>query len=250
MTQKITPIIAGNWKMNGDAGSFLEVEAIKDRLADTEINADVVVCPPATLLHRVSVALSESVVNTGAQNCHAAQSGAHTGDISVDMVKEAGGAFVIVGHSERREGYAESNEDVQAKAIAALAGGLTPIVCCGESLEIRESGKAIEVVVEQIIASCPDFGSDQEVVVAYEPIWAIGTGKTASAADVDEMHNAIRVALAKRFGDAGTKIKILYGGSVKPANAKELLGVENVNGALVGGASLKADDFLGIICAA
>lgn len=250
MTQKITPLIAGNWKMNGDAGSFLEVEVIKDRLAANDVNADVVICPPATLLHRVGVALNESDAKTGAQNCHAATNGAHTGDISVGMVVEAGGEYVIVGHSERREAYAESNADVQAKAAAALAGGVVPIVCCGESLEIRESGKAIEVVVAQIIASCPDFDANEEIVVAYEPIWAIGTGKTASSADVDEMHNAIRAALVQRFGDAGAKIKILYGGSVKPANAKELLGVENVNGALVGGASLKADDFWGIISAA
>lgn len=250
MTQKITPLIAGNWKMNGDAGSFLEVEVIKDRLAANEVNAQVVICPPATLLHRVSVALHESAAKTGAQNCHAAPSGAHTGDTSVAMVREAGGEYVIVGHSERRESYAESNADVKAKAAAALDGGVVPIICCGESLEIRESGKAIDVVVAQIIASCPDFDQSQEIVVAYEPIWAIGTGKTASSADVDEMHNAIRAALVERFGDAGAKIKILYGGSVKPANAEELLGVENVNGALVGGASLKADDFWGIISAA
>ena len=250
MTQKITPLIAGNWKMNGDAGSFLEVEVIKDRLAANEVNAQVVICPPATLLHRVSVALSESVAKTGAQNCHSAASGAYTGDMSVLMVTEAGGEYVIVGHSERRDGYSESNEDVRAKAVAALDGGVVPIVCCGESLEVRESGKAIEVVVEQIIASCPNFTNEQEIVVAYEPIWAIGTGKTASSADVDEMHNAIRAALVERFGEQGATIKILYGGSVKPANAEELLGVENVNGALVGGASLKADDFWGIISAA
>jgi len=250
MTQEIKPLIAGNWKMNGDAGSFLEVEVIKDNLSANLVNAEVVICPPATMLHRVSVALSESVAKTGAQNCHAAQSGAHTGDVSVSMISEAGGTYVIVGHSERREAYAESNEDVKAKAAAALAGDVVPIVCCGESHEIRESGKAIDVVIEQILGSCPDYSDTQEIVVAYEPIWAIGTGKTASAADVDEMHNAIRAALVGRFGDKGAKIKILYGGSVKPANAKELLGVTNVNGALVGGASLKADDFWGIISAA
>lgn len=250
MTQQIRPLIAGNWKMNGDAGSLLEVEAIKDYLADNTVNADVVICPPATLLHRVSVALYESAAATGAQNCHAALNGAFTGDISVPMIKEAGGSYVIVGHSERRDGYSESNQDVAAKASAALAGGVTPIVCCGESLEVRESGNAISVVVDQIIASCPEFAADQELVVAYEPIWAIGTGKTASADDVAEMHDAIRAALVKRFGEQGSKVRILYGGSVKPSNAAELLAVENVNGALVGGASLKADDFWGIISAA
>lgn len=250
MTQQIRPLIAGNWKMNGDAGSLLEVEAIKDYLADSTVNADVVICPPATLLHRVSIALYESAAATGAQNCHAALNGAFTGDISVPMIKEAGGSYVIVGHSERREGYSESNQDVAAKASAALAGGVTPIVCCGESLEVRESGNAISVVVDQIIASCPDFAADQELVVAYEPIWAIGTGKTASADDVAEMHDAIRAALVERFGEQGASIRILYGGSVKPSNAAELLAVENVNGALVGGASLKADDFWGIISAA
>lgn len=250
MTQKITPMIAGNWKMNGDAASFLEVDAIKNHLAANAVNAEIVICPPATMLHRVSVALNQSTAQTGAQNCHAAQSGAFTGDISVAMVVEAGGAYVIVGHSERREGYNESDADVQAKAAAALAGGLVPIVCCGESLAVRESGKAIDVVVKQILGSCPDFEAGQDIVVAYEPIWAIGTGKTASTSDVDEMHNAIRSALVGRFGDVGETIKILYGGSVKPANASELLGVQNVNGALVGGASLKADDFWGIISAA
>ena len=250
MSNQIRPLIAGNWKMNGDAGSFLEVEAIKDKMAANAVNADVAICPPATLLHRVSAALCESDVATGAQNCHAEAKGAYTGDISVDMVKEAGGSYVIVGHSERRDGYSESNEDVAAKASAALAGGIVPIVCCGESLDVRESGKAINVVVEQIIASCPDFAAEQEIVVAYEPIWAIGTGKTASADDVAEMHDAIRAALVKRFGEQGAAIRILYGGSVKPANAAELLAVENVNGALVGGASLKADDFWGIISAA
>ncbi|MGJ8528276.1 triose-phosphate isomerase [Maritalea sp.] len=250
MKKKIMPLIAGNWKMNGDAGSFLEVEVIKDRLAAQEINADVAICPPATLLHRISVALHESLAKTGAQNCHAQANGAYTGDISVPMISEAGGSYVIVGHSERRGAYNESDSDVRAKAVAALEGGIIPIVCCGESLDIRESGKAIDVVITQIINSCPDFSAEQSIVVAYEPIWAIGTGKTASVADVDEMHNAIRNALTKRFGDPGTTIKILYGGSVKPSNAKELLSVENVNGALVGGASLKADDFLGIIEAA
>ena len=250
MTNQITPLIAGNWKMNGDAASFLEVEIIKDRIVQSDLNVEVAICTPSTLLHRVSELLDDSGVETGAQNCHAEKSGAYTGDISVSMIEEAGGKYVIVGHSERRGAYSESNADVKAKAATALEGGIIPIVCCGESLEQRESGNAISVVVDQIIDSCPSFGPDQSIVVAYEPIWAIGTGKTASVDDVEEMHNALRAALADKFGGQGEKVQILYGGSVKPANAKELLGVENVNGALVGGASLKAEDFWGIISAA
>jgi triosephosphate isomerase len=208
--------------------------------------AELAVCPPATLLAQAAWALKGGKVSLGAQDCHAKDSGAFTGDIAAPMIKDAGAQYVIVGHSERRQYHAETDAVVKAKAEAALKSGLTAIVCVGETRAEREAGKAIEVVSTQVRGSLPAGGAPETVVVAYEPVWAIGTGLTPTPADVAEVHAAIRKLLGEVYGAAGAKLRILYGGSVKPSNAKELLGLANVDGALVGGASLKAVDFMAI----
>jgi len=242
-------LVAGNWKMNGLAGSVIEAEKIAAGLASGQTAAcDVMLCPPATLLAPMRARLGSGPVLLGGQDCHAAASGAHTGDISAEMIKDAGAAAIIVGHSERRTDHGESNAIVQAKALAAHRAGLIAIVCVGETEAERNSGKALDVVGAQLAGSLPDAANAGNLVVAYEPVWAIGTGKTPTAADVAEVHFFIRARLQTRFPD-GLAFRILYGGSVKPGNAVELMGVANVNGALVGGASLKAEDFLGIIAA-
>ncbi|WP_310621304.1 triose-phosphate isomerase [Flexibacterium corallicola] len=240
----IRPLVAGNWKMNGTPASLEEFRKVAagydNSLAD---KVELMICPPAVLLAQLA---SEKSIPVGAQNCHSAVSGAHTGDISAEMIESVGASAVIVGHSERREGYGESDADVAAKAEAAWRAGLLAIVCIGESLEQREAGETIDVVTKQITGSLPDGTTSENTVVAYEPIWAIGTGKTPTAQDVADVHLALRNALVERFGEDGKKIRLLYGGSVKPSNAGELMALANVNGALVGGASLKAADFLGI----
>ena len=250
MTPGVPPFLAGNWKMNGLSASLQEIEAMRagvDRGAAGA--AEVAVCPPATLLAQAAHFLKGSKIALGAQDCHPQPSGAFTGDISAEMIKDAGGSYVIVGHSERRAGHGESDALVRAKAEAARRAGLTAIVCVGETREEREAGRAVEVVSGQIRGSLPAGATPENLVVAYEPVWAIGTGLTPTAGDVADMHAAIRRLLGELYGAAGAKIRILYGGSVKPANAKELLGLPNVDGALVGGASLKAVDFLGIAAA-
>ena len=250
MTPGVRPFLAGNWKMNGLSASLQEIEAMRagvDRGAAGA--AEVAVCPPATLLAQAAHFLKGSKIALGAQDCHPQPSGAFTGDISAEMIKDAGGSYVIVGHSERRAGHGESDALVRAKAEAARRAGLTAIVCVGETREEREAGRAVEVVSGQIRGSLPAGATPENLVVAYEPVWAIGTGLTPTAGDVADMHAAIRRLLGELYGAAGAKIRILYGGSVKPANAKELLGLPNVDGALVGGASLKAVDFLGIAAA-
>jgi triosephosphate isomerase len=241
------PLVAGNWKMHGLAGSMAELTKIVAGAA--EAACDLMVCPPATLVARFAEAARGSPVAIGGQDCHAAASGAHTGDISAEMLADAGAVAVIVGHSERRADHHETDAQVHAKALAAWRAGLTAIVCVGETHEQREAGETLAIVSRQLDGSVPDGATAATLVVAYEPVWAIGTGLTPTPADVAEVHGFIRSRLGERFGAEGPGIRILYGGSVKPANAKELLGVEHVNGALVGGASLKAEDFLGIAAA-
>ena len=236
------PLVAGNWKMNGLAVSEGELTKIVNGAAG--IKAGLMICPPATLIADFAAAARGSAVAIGGQDCHAAPSGAHTGDIAAEMLKDAGAVAVIVGHSERRTDHHETDAQVRAKALAAHRAGLIAIVCIGEQRAEREAGETLAVLGRQLDGSLPDVASG--LVVAYEPVWAIGTGLTPTAADVAEAHAFIRKKLVERYGADGSGVRILYGGSVKPANAKELLTIGNVNGALVGGASLKAADFLGI----
>jgi triosephosphate isomerase (TIM) len=247
MTPDVRPLVAGNWKMNGLAASLGEIEAMR-RAADAgEAGvAELAVCPPFTLLAQAAWKIKGGKLSLGAQDCAAEASGAFTGDISVSMLKDAGAAYVIVGHSERRTLHHETDALVHAKAEAVLKAGLTAIVCVGETRAEREASEAIPVVTRQLRGSLPPAGTPETVVVAYEPVWAIGTGLTPTAADVAEMHKAIRALLGDVYGASGARFRILYGGSVKPSNAKDLLGLDNVDGALVGGASLKAADFLAI----
>ena len=244
------PYIVGNWKMHGTRAMLSEARAI-DRAAQRHMKVEVAIAPPYTLIHPVHREAEQ--IGVGAQDCHHVDGGAHTGDISAAMVADAGAKFVILGHSERREGHSESNKLVRAKVEAALDAGLRVILCCGESAKTRDAGDAIAFVEKQIEASLPKTVVDpaERLTIAYEPIWAIGTGKTATPEDIGEMHAAIRALLVKRFGDEdGAEIRILYGGSVKPENAGEILSVPEVGGALVGGASLTADTFMGIALAA
>ncbi len=247
MTPGVRPLVAGNWKMNGLSASLSEIAAMRRSVDAGEAGgAEVAVCPPATLLAAAAKILSGGALALGAQDCSAVDSGAYTGDVSAPMLKDCGAAYVIVGHSERRAGHAESDAAVRAKAEAAHRAALTAILCVGETRAEREAGRAIAVVSGQLRGSLPAKATPADLVVAYEPVWAIGTGLTPTPADVAEMHGAIRALLREIYGEAGGKMRILYGGSVKPANARELLGLPNVDGALVGGASLKASDFLAI----
>ena len=243
-------LIAGNWKMNGTGA---EARALAAALVDGagDLACDLLVCPPATLLRGVGEALAGSAVMLGGQDCHEAASGAFTGDISAAMLSDVGASFVIVGHSERRAGYAETDAVVRAKAEAATAAGLGVIVCVGETEAERDAGNAEKVVTKQLGGSLPpEAGTPGQVTVAYEPIWAIGTGRVPSAADVSAMHRAIRAKLEKTYGAAHAGVRILYGGSVNAGNAAELLHCDEVGGALVGGASLTAESFLTIVSAA
>jgi triosephosphate isomerase len=241
-------LVAGNWKMNGVGENLAEVSAIADG-ARHYSGVDTALCVPATLVHRAASALPDFAI--GGQDVHQNARGAHTGCISAAMLLDAGARLVIVGHSERREAQHESDGDVKAKAEMALGAGLEVILCVGESLHIREQGRAVEVVDAQLAASLPAaIDAPASFSIAYEPIWAIGTGKVPTIADIDEMHRALRARLAAVFGDAAGKIRILYGGSVKASNAAEIFGIEDVDGALVGGASLTAADFLPIVEAA
>ena len=241
-------LVVGNWKMNGSLDALSEVIAIADGVRELS-GIDVAICPPFTLI-APAVMRAAGAVRVGAQDIHGARSGAYTGCVSAAMVKEAGATLAIVGHSERRTGQHETDGEVRAKAEAGLAAALDMIVCVGESDEQRRSGDHIAVVERQLAASLPDDIAGGELIVAYEPIWAIGTGNVATASDVGEMHATLRAALVARYGDAGEHIRILYGGSVKPDNSAELFGVADVDGALVGGASLTAGDFLPIVEAA
>jgi len=233
--------------MNGLGASLSEITAMRKAVDAGQAGAaEVAVCPPATLIAEAAVVLAGGAVSLGAQDCCAIDSGAYTGDISAPMLKDAGAGYVIVGHSERRAGHGESDAAVRAKVDAAHRAGLVAILCVGETRAEREGGRAIAVVSGQLRGSLPAKATPADLVVAYEPVWAIGTGLTPTAADVADMHGAIRALLTDVYGDAGAKTRILYGGSVKPSNARELLGLANVDGALVGGASLKATDFLAI----
>ena len=240
-------LVAGNWKMNGSLDGLNEVIAIAEAARETS-GVDVVICPPFTLI--APAVMRGGGIRIGAQDVHHRPSGAHTGCVSAAMVKEAGATIAIAGHSERRTDQRETDSDVRAKAEAGLAAGLDMIVCVGESDAQRQAGDHVAVVERQLAASLPDDVAGAELVVAYEPIWAIGTGKVATPADVTEMHAAIRAALVERFGDSGRRLRILYGGSCKPDNAAELLALPDVDGALVGGASLTAEQFVPIINAA
>ena len=243
------PLIAGNWKMNGLSASRAELERMIAGAGAFAGRTEMMICPPATLVAAFAAAAAGSPIEIGGQDCHAAASGAHTGDVSAEMLADAGATAVIVGHSERRADHGEDDATVAAKAAAAWRAGLVAIVCVGETRAERDAGRAVEVVVGQLAGSIPDAATAARLVVAYEPVWAIGTGLTPTTGDVAEMHAAIRTALAARFPAAAAGVRILYGGSVKPSNSAELLAVADVDGALVGGASLKADDFLAIAAA-
>ena len=237
--------------MNGVRASASELRMlIEDMDSAADARMDIMVCPPATLVHEFSRLVKGSPVRIGGQDCHMSAFGAHTGDISADMLCDAGAGAVIVGHSERRANHGETDGMVRSKAEAAHRARLTAIICVGETLEEREANRAEEVVSAQIDASVPGNATAANTVIAYEPVWAIGTGKSATADDIAAMHAMIRFRLKTRFGPDGDGMRVLYGGSVKPGNAAEILAIENVDGALVGGASLKAEDFLGIIKAA
>ena len=240
------PLIAGNWKMNGLRTSVAELDKIVQGARELASHVELMVCPPATLIAAFAARAQDSPVLIGAQDCHAEPAGAFTGDISAEMLKDAGACAVIVGHSERRTLHRETDEMVREKALATWRAGLIAIVCIGETRAEREAGNTLAVVGRQLAASLPDGADPAKLVVAYEPVWAIGTGLTPTPADVAEVHALIRRELTARYGAEGEGIRILYGGSVKPANAGELLTVDNVDGALVGGASLKAEEFLGI----
>ncbi|KCV83246.1 triosephosphate isomerase [Actibacterium atlanticum] len=240
-------LAAGNWKMNGTTAQLAEIDALHKAHPDPSV--DILICPPATLLSRLSDATKDSAIATGAQDCHAHNSGAHTGDISAEMVKDAGGSYVILGHSERRTDHGETDAIVQAKTQAALDAGLIAVVCIGETEAERDAGTTLDVLGTQLAGSLPDGIDGNTVVVAYEPVWAIGTGRVPTLEQIAEAHDFMRKTLADRFGSAADDIALLYGGSVKPGNASEIFATSNVDGALVGGASLKAADFTGIITA-
>jgi len=247
MTPGIRPLVAGNWKMNGTSASLNELRSIGHGfMSGLDAEAEALVCVPATLLSRAAEILSSTPVHAGGEDCHAKESGAHTGCISAEMLKDAGASHVIVGHSERRTDCGEDDAAVHAKAEAAWRAGLVAIICIGETKAEREAGRTLDVLSAQIAGSVPTSATPASAVIAYEPVWAIGTGLTPTAADVAAAHAHIRKKLTEKLGPAAARMRILYGGSVKPSNAVELLGVENVDGALVGGASLKAADFLGI----
>jgi triosephosphate isomerase len=240
------PLIAGNWKMNGLQGAADELRKIIAGARDLIAVTDILVCPPATLIAGFAALARGSGIAIGGQDCHPQAAGAFTGDISAEMLKDAGASAVIVGHSERRAAHHETDAEVRAKALAARRAGLLAIVCVGETRAEREAGQTMAVVRGQLEGSLPDGAGADTIAIAYEPVWAIGTGLTPSVGDVAQVHDCIRGELGTRYGPAGQGMRILYGGSVKPGNAAGLMAVENVDGALVGGASLKAEEFLAI----
>jgi len=249
-------LIVGNWKMNGLGPALAEAQAVAAGLAGSlggtlgGSGVRVGLCPPATLIERMARSLSGSPVLVGGQDCRAEASGAFTGDVSAEMLSEAGAVLVILGHSERRAGCGETDALVAAKVEAALRAGLEPIICVGETLAEREAGRAVAVVATQVRGSLPQVLAGRAFSVAYEPVWAIGTGLTPTTAQIEEIHAAVRAEMSAVLGVPGARAPILYGGSVKPANAAEILSAAEVGGALVGGASLKSADFLGIIAGA
>jgi triosephosphate isomerase len=241
-------LAAGNWKMNGTEAELSELDTLI--AAHPTPGIDILLCPPATLIHRMATRIGAAPIATGGQTCHMADSGAHTGDVSAGMLADAGAAYVILGHSERRADHGESNAQVRDQAKAALAAGLKVIICVGETEAQRDASNTLEIISGQVAGSVPDAATGENCVIAYEPIWAIGTGRVPSTDQIGEVHDFIRTKLERRFGaGVGRSMRLLYGGSVKPSNAAEIFAVSNVDGALVGGASLKAADFSGIITA-
>jgi triosephosphate isomerase len=247
MTDALRPLVAGNWKMNGLRAALGEIQTIAAACASTEAGPEIVICPPATLLSAASDICRGGHIRLGGQDCHCEASGAHTGDLSAEMLADAGAAYVILGHSERRADHGETNDIVRTKARTAFRANLAPIICVGESKAQREAGEALSVVGDQLKGSVPVDPGARVLVVAYEPVWAIGTGLVPTAANITEMHDFIRAELRRSLPGRGETIQILYGGSVKPDNVSEISKLSNVNGVLVGGASLKAEDFLKII---
>ena len=241
-------LAAGNWKMNGTLGSISEITALSKACPDPA--CDVLICPPFTAIASFAHAAKGTAISIGAQDCHANASGAHTGDLSAEILVDAGATHIIVGHSERRADHGESDADVNAKAQAAWRAGAVAIICVGETETERDAGDALKVVSNQMTGSIPDGATAANTVIAYEPVWAIGTGRVPSLEDIAEVHDEMRARLAARFGDDASEMRLLYGGSVKPSNATDIFAVSNVDGGLVGGASLKASDFAGIVNAA
>ncbi len=242
------PLVAGNWKMHGSAASIAEVRLLVAMLDGVGLACDVMICPPATLIGRLCELVGDAPIAIGAQDCHAEPSGAHTGDIAAEMLRDAGASAVIVGHSERRSDHGEDDAAVRAKAAAAHRAGLTAIVCVGETLDEHDAGRTLDVVAKQLDASLPDGATPSNTVIAYEPVWAIGTGRTPTVDDIGSVHGRLREVLSRRLGaDNARGMRILYGGSVNAGNAKALLAAPDVDGALVGSASLQAKDFLGIV---
>lgn len=236
---------AGNWKMNGTRDSLAVLDSLVAAHPDSP--CDIVICPPHSLLITAAAQCADGPVSIGAQDCHAQDKGAYTGDVSAGMIADAGAGYVIVGHSERREAYGDTDAQVRAKATAAHSQNLTAIVCIGESLAQRDAGDALTVITSQLAGSLPDGSAENTLVVAYEPIWAIGTGKIPTLEQIAEVHATLRTELVARFGKTGEDIRLLYGGSVKPGNAADIFATQDVDGALVGGASLTAEDFSPII---
>lgn len=249
VTGMVRTLIAGNWKMNGLKSSLLEVDKVVARLGTFPDAADCLICPPSTLVVPMSERAGDRL-RVGGQSCHPEAFGAFTGDLSAEQLHDAGASYVIVGHSERRSEHGERSAYVQEQAHACLRAGITPIVCVGESFAQRQRGETKDTVLRILRKSLPTLGSDDAIVVAYEPLWAIGTGLVPSSEEIAEVHQVIRTLLVELFQDRGKSVPILYGGSMKPANAAEILAIENVNGGLIGGASLKADDFMAIYAAA
>ncbi len=241
------PLFVGNWKMNGFRADLKEILSVEESITKKPFQGDVVICPPATLAALAVDALTENVIQIGGQDCHAEEAGAFTGDISAEKWKDLGAGYVIVGHSERRAYYQEDNKAVKAKSKAVLRAGLVPIICIGESLEERQAGKTLEIISTQIDDCIPEEAQSASIAVGYEPVWAIGSGLTPTLEEIFEAHRVIREALHKKIGDKADQTPIVYGGSLKPSNAKEILAIPGVDGGLVGGASLKAVDFLEII---
>ncbi len=241
-------LAAGNWKMNGLGASLAELEALGQAVEHSG-GADILICPPASLITRAAAVAKPLGIRIGGQDCHANTSGAHTGDIAADMLADAGASYVIVGHSERREDHHEDDATIRAKAQAAHAASLVAIICIGESEAQRDARQTLDVLAAQLEGSCPDEATATNTVVAYEPIWAIGTGKVPTQDQIVEVHDFLRGKLSARFGSGADDFSLLYGGSVKAANAASIFEAENVDGALVGGASLKASDFAPIVAA-
>ncbi|MEO0450477.1 MAG: triose-phosphate isomerase [Pseudomonadota bacterium] len=249
MTGMVRTLIAGNWKMNGLKSSLSEVESVVAQLGNFPDDADCLICPPSTLVVPMHERAGDRLL-VGAQACHPEAFGAFTGDLSAEQIKDAGATYIIVGHSERRSEHGERSAYVQEQAHACLRAGIVPIVCVGESFAQKQRGETKDTVVRILRKSLPTLGSSDSLVVAYEPLWAIGTGLVPSADEIAEVHQVIRDLLVELYQDRGHKLRILYGGSLKPSNAEEILAIKNVNGGLVGGASLKAEDFMAIYAAA